>query len=335
MIKSQDFLKLLQNPQVVNAESARSISEIIKEFPYFQSARALYLKSLKNSESSTYNHQLKSTAAYTTDRSILFDFIVSEEFNQNEISKSIQSNSEQLKSMVVEDVEDISVNRSVTIDDALKQSIEETDGVLDPDLFKEKIDIQKVANFAEEDSTQENEAEQDVVSESEKTIVTDEVTSTKNTAEEILEIGKPLEFKKDEVRSFAEWLNLTKAKPIDRDVETNNEIKSAEVVLPSKEEQEQEENKTEKRAIIDKFLDKNPKILPSKEYTPKPLLYRNEINHEGLMTETLARIYLEQKNYEKAIQSYKILSLKYPEKSSFFADQIQAVKELQENNTTK
>jgi hypothetical protein len=50
------------------------------------------------------------------------------------------------------------------------------------------------------------------------------------------------------------------------------------------------------------------------------------------MTETLARIYVEQKNYDKAIQSYKILSLKYPEKSGFFADQIKAVKQLQENN---
>ena len=55
--------------------------------------------------------------------------------------------------------------------------------------------------------------------------------------------------------------------------------------------------------------------------------------NDGLMTETLARIYLEQKNYDKAIQSYKILSLKYPEKSGFFADQIKAVKQLQENNT--
>ena len=48
-----------------------------------------------------------------------------------------------------------------------------------------------------------------------------------------------------------------------------------------------------------------------------------------LMTETLAKVYLEQKKYKKAIQAFKILSLKYPEKSSFFADQIQAVKKLQ------
>jgi hypothetical protein len=50
------------------------------------------------------------------------------------------------------------------------------------------------------------------------------------------------------------------------------------------------------------------------------------------MTETLARVYLEQKNYKKAIQSYKILSLKYPEKSSFFADRIKEVEKIQQEN---
>jgi lipopolysaccharide biosynthesis regulator YciM len=46
------------------------------------------------------------------------------------------------------------------------------------------------------------------------------------------------------------------------------------------------------------------------------------------MTETLARVYLQQKNYKKAIQAYKILILKNPEKSGFFADQIRAVEKL-------
>jgi hypothetical protein len=49
------------------------------------------------------------------------------------------------------------------------------------------------------------------------------------------------------------------------------------------------------------------------------------------MTETLAHVYLEQKKYEKAIAAFTVLSLKYPEKSSFFADRIEAVKKLQEN----
>ena len=50
------------------------------------------------------------------------------------------------------------------------------------------------------------------------------------------------------------------------------------------------------------------------------------------MTETLARVYLEQKKYKNAIQAYKILSLKYPEKSSFFADRIKAVEKIQQEN---
>ena len=52
---------------------------------------------------------------------------------------------------------------------------------------------------------------------------------------------------------------------------------------------------------------------------------------EALMTETLARVYVEQKNFKKAKQAYRILSLKYPEKSGFFADQIRAVEQLEEN----
>ena len=56
------------------------------------------------------------------------------------------------------------------------------------------------------------------------------------------------------------------------------------------------------------------------------------VETESLMTETLARIYVEQKNYDKAIQSYQILSLKYPEKSSLFAVQIQAIKVLKVKN---
>jgi virulence-associated protein VapD len=51
-----------------------------------------------------------------------------------------------------------------------------------------------------------------------------------------------------------------------------------------------------------------------------------------LMTETLAKVYLEQKKYQKAIQAYEILILKYPEKISFFADRISDIKILQQNN---
>jgi len=44
------------------------------------------------------------------------------------------------------------------------------------------------------------------------------------------------------------------------------------------------------------------------------------------VTETLAEIYLKQALWDKAINAYEVLSLKYPEKSGFFADRIREIK---------
>jgi len=306
-MKVQELTYLLQHPEAITATQADNLSSQIKEYPYFQPLRALYLKGLKQKESYKYNNALKITAAHTTDRSVLFDYITSEVFNQNEISEQIKQNSEAIKYIEVNAVDDISVNKSVTIDDALKEQIKATEGVLDPNLFKAKpIPKQKLELEAPK-------IEDSIIAVDVKNI----------TPEKKLNIGKPLEFNKSESHSFTEWLKITSFKPILRD---DVEIKSkVEISTPPLK---------HKLAIIDKFISDNPKIKPISDNAPKPKLVNNDdAISDSLMTETLARIYLEQKNYDKAIQSYKILSLKYPEKSSFFANQLKLVKELKDNNT--
>lgn len=49
---------------------------------------------------------------------------------------------------------------------------------------------------------------------------------------------------------------------------------------------------------------------------------------DSYFTETLARIYVKQRRYEKALQIIKNLSLKYPEKNVYFADQIRFLEKL-------
>ena len=49
---------------------------------------------------------------------------------------------------------------------------------------------------------------------------------------------------------------------------------------------------------------------------------------EASFTETLARIYLKQKRYDRALEIIKSLSLKYPEKNVYFADQIRYLEKL-------
>lgn len=65
---NSDFTYILQNPQDITHEQTEAVKSIIDEFPYFQSARAIYLKGLKNQSSFKYNQELKTTAAYTTDK---------------------------------------------------------------------------------------------------------------------------------------------------------------------------------------------------------------------------------------------------------------------------
>ncbi|WP_298237869.1 hypothetical protein [uncultured Algibacter sp.] len=311
---SNSFTYILQHPQSITHEQTEAVKSIIDTYPYFQSARAIYLKGLKNQSSIKYNEELKTTAAYTTDRSILFDFITSDSFIQNEISQFIKQNTAHLKDINV-NIEDISINKSVAIDEALKQQIQETQGVLDPALFEPKDALPKktIAFTLDESKLIEN--------------VTEETRTQEATAEDILSLGKPLQFDKSETHSFNEWLKLTRFKPIDRS--GNKKPESPEV----KEQISPVSEKAKKFQLIDKFIAKNPKINPSKSPSPKGNLAKAQmIQPEALMTETLARIYVEQKNYKKAIQSYKILSLKYPEKSSFFANQIKAVEQLQEQN---
>ncbi|NRB59968.1 MAG: hypothetical protein HRU50_08560 [Winogradskyella sp.] len=305
-MERQEFTYLLQHPEAVSVSQTDKLAYLVKEYPYFQPARALLLKGLKLKESYKYNNALKTTAAHTTDRSVLFDYITTTDFNQNEISLQIKQNFENIKNIEVHNIDDISVDKSVMIDDALKQHIKETEGVLDPNLFEVKADESSNTTIAEE------------------TIIDIDVENI--TPEEKLNIGKPLEFDKTESHSFSEWLKITSFQPIKRDVLLEEEEDTSEEKTASPLES--------KLAIIDKFIDENPKIKPVKKDAPKLKLVNNDDDvSESLMTETLARIYLEQKNYDKAIQSYKILSLKYPEKNSFFADQIKLVQDLKENNT--
>lgn len=249
------------------------------EFPFLQSARAIYLKGLYNQDSFRYNTELKKTAAYTTDRSVLFDFITSEKFTSVERKAFDEGRN------AISDIE-VSHSELSSPTDKTEESV--------------KLSL-KAAGQLEEITEKEP------------------VPTSADAVVQKLDLGKPLEFEKTETHSFAEWLKLSKLTPIKRE-ETPNLL-------------EQEQNFSKKMDLIDKFIETNPKITPSKEPPATPVnIDRTPPDSTSLMTETLARIYLEQKKYTKAIQAYEILILKYPEKSVFFADRISDIKILQQNN---
>ncbi len=130
--------------------------------------------------------------------------------------------------------------------------------------------------------------------------------------------GKPFNFTKEDTFSFNEWLQLTKISKITPSIEEENETN-----------RHKKDPKLEK---IDAFLRANPKIKRGNEASDaREIKLRTQPTSE-FMTETLARVYEEQKKYKEAIQAYTILILNNPEKSSFFADQINRIEQILENN---
>ena len=242
MVK-ENFISILKNPELSNQEQTNELKTLIESYPYFQSARSLFLKGLKNQDSFKYNNELKVTAAYTSDRTVLFDFITSPSFNfvKNSISHELE--------------------KAILINPVI-------------DSLEKKL--------------------------------------AKELPENNLNIGKPLSFSNSEKRSFSEWLKLSSVKSIIREPSVRDKMIS-------------------KSSIIDQFIEKKPKLKP---VIKSDNIIVSDLKNEStnsLMTETLAKVYLEQKKYENAIQAYKILSLKYPEKSGFFADQIKRIQTLQKN----
>ena len=369
-MNSAEYTSLLSHPDAVDERATDALEKIITEFPYFQSARALRLKGLYNQNSFQYNYALKVTAAYTTDRSVLFDFITSDTFTSvaktDYDAKQDVFESSPVVATAVPAAETVEMEHPVEVDLA-KQSIltsireaEQADKItteFTPELTAEaeEINPEEFGPIEEEPqflpeaiapvefspvilpdlTSAETETEQPVVEEQDitsETLVQADTQAASATSPETatsetkLDIGKPLEFSKDETHSFAEWLQLSKFQPIVRD---ESPIENS-VVTETKTEKKQEE-KISKDALIDRFIEANPK-MPKVNPEAAPVAIEQKDDHTALMTETLARVYLEQRKYQKAIQAYEILILKYPEKSSFFADRISEIKLLQQNN---
>ena len=88
-----------------------------------------------------------------------------------------------------------------------------------------------------------------------------------------------------------------------------------------------------RKKIIDNFLLNEPRITPTKSdfFNPVNLAQKSCEEHEDFYTETLASICLRKGNYAKAIKIYENLCLKFPEKSSYFAEKIKEIKKVQQN----
>lgn len=288
-----DLSLILKQPNHITLSQVYELENIIHEYPYFQVVKAIYLKILYAQESYRYNKELKITAAHIGNRTLLFDFITSTGFKDK---KNVLKKEEMPKAYV---------------DEAIPS---EFTTYVSGDVF-EKKEFYPVTHTVEQSQTSK-----------------DDISSSEQQQKEALHMGKPIDFQPNDKQSFATWLQVTRYKPIDR--RTTKTATTIDLPFVDKNIFEEGDVRAKKFDLIDKFLEANPKIEVNKDYDDTSsnieIVEKKDIGRQ-FMTETLAKVYLEQGKYTEAIQAYQILMLKNPAKSAYFAEQISIIRKLQQN----
>ncbi|MBT5424857.1 MAG: hypothetical protein HOK84_01620 [Bacteroidetes bacterium] len=422
----ETFNTYLRHPENLDLTSLKHLEELISEYPYFQSGQLLYLKNLQNQENIRFNKQLKLTAAYMSNRKVLYELLNLPARKRQDSDTFVSIDEPTVEVSVLPDEADIRREldeirmRMDAVSESTQPTIEQApetpeqtnepvsesvDQISEPLAEQDELVPEPVP--VEQEMTEEKEAE--------KLSVFDE--PEKQEQEKIFELldepkeeslpSEPDKSGQQKMYSKSNYLNqLEKFVPIadidlllfdfpaggnadllEFEFENRTPRMSEEGGLEEESQPvqhitsfdliqqflkvdplqhkvkphppqafTQQEDVIEKpdipdtspkspkpesvtvprkgQDLLDAFMQKDPKMPRASEgsvSTGSDVSLESLMDDESFMTETLAEIYVRQGYYYKAIQAYEKLSLKYPEKSIYFASQIEKIKELINN----
>jgi hypothetical protein len=323
-VQASELLTYIKQPHLLKEQDVARLQQLTVDFPYFQSAHLLLSMASKKWDASVFQQSLKKTAILASNRSHLFDLIQKIEKQGYE---TIEVKEEILPLETKAKLPDVSVKQEL---DILKSAEEAVESASQKEITTENT--QKPVEAELDTTFLEKEIGQQVANSFvEKEILkTNKVNSTKKEEKE-----------QDQPETFTAWLDfLKKHKDSDQtatlqkrkesDQNADVQAKKVKKVVEKTEKDPLQAKKQKQKAIIDKIIESSPGLIRSKEeqkfFAPDHKAKESLLENEHLVTETLAKIYALQGNIAKAVRSYEILSLKYPQKSAYFASLIKKLK---------
>jgi hypothetical protein len=273
------------------------LEKLTQEFPYFQTAHLLYSISSKRNDASAFQRSIKKTAIVAVSRNHLYELLYANK--PVEIKEEVKPVKVESDLIILELPEE---KQPVVTEEKIKEVVVE----------EKKIEIKKI----DINEQVEREIQKDVV----EAFVEKEILHT-NTAHK-KDVPMPIG------ANFAQWIKYIKQKnegDVDETQALENKQESA--TGGKKTSVQDQQKKAKQKQLIDKIIDTNPTSIKlnkdTKFFVADQKAKESLLENEELVTETLAKIYALQGNVNKAIRAYQILSLKYPNKSAYFASLIE------------
>ncbi len=330
----EQFIESLNHPEKLDDTSIVRFSEIVREYPFCQPAQLLYLKSLQNEGNIRFNRQLKIAAAYAPDRKSLFELLHITKGNNTESevrTESIPTEAYQPKPTdypgYVAATPETDAERSLTdYGDEYPRSemvrkVEEFLPLNDLDLLLFDFPISRDNDHPDPESQRKTPPFQPAGA-GDTGDSSDDLASRDLISEFLLldplsqpRITEPVVFPPARHIVPIQQETLLTEETVTRDPKT---------VRPPKKGSD----------LIDTFISQaGSRVLrPDNEpLSGEDRSLESLREDEEILTDTLAKIFVQQGYYLKAIHSYEKLSLKFPEKSVYFASQIEMVRELIKN----
>ena len=248
----QRLQQWIQHPEELSEDSLRELREMLVRYPYFQTARLLYLKNLYALGDASFKSELQKSALYIADLSVLFYFIEKERLAVRQHAEEHPKDAGEASR----------TDRTLDLIDRFLSDMPEQLGDELPLPAETNVDYVSVLMREEEEA--------------------EDVTPLK---------GQEL---------------------IDRFIKQSHE-----------EEEQCSQAAQEEEADIDMEAEQPEETGEEPE------------SDEQYFTETLAKIYVKQHRYEKALEIIKKLNLKYPKKNAYFADQMRFLEKLIINAKSK
>ena len=261
----QQLYQWIKHPECLNRETLFELRTLLARYPYFQTARLLYLKNLYLLHDITFGEELRRAALYVTDRRMLFLLVEGEKYALKDLKKANPTG------------ENPSLDRTLSLIDAFLSSLPEE---------QEKEILLPVEPVIDYSTFLMQDVPQDESTDAPKLKGQDWIDNflEKSATEPLL--SQPSAVVESEEKPF--------------------------VVEEEKQTPVVEENEAEEEEAPAEILD-----------------------DESYFTETLAKIYVKQQRYSKALEIIRRLNLKYPKKNAYFADQIRFLEKLIINAKSK